>query len=181
MSRLRRRSYECLGFQERFRDDSGKPMLVVLRRDGAVLVLQWHDFVGIAGDSTFATPTATDCSSTVISRRLPRTSTLAIVANETIAKVQIRDCGRLNVATQGVRFSAGSPRSARNRSSVASATLIGATICRNREAAWAGDSICCASVSTCDHASSSERGRSQTCFRDRCSPRRLHAVHVRVR
>ncbi len=42
--------YARLGFVETFRDDPDAPMFVVVRRDGAVLALQWHDFVGIAGD-----------------------------------------------------------------------------------------------------------------------------------
>ncbi|MET8852275.1 VOC family protein [Amycolatopsis sp. NPDC004625] len=42
--------YARLGFVERFRDAPDAPRFVVLRRDDAVLVLQWHDFAGIAGD-----------------------------------------------------------------------------------------------------------------------------------
>jgi len=42
--------YARLGFVERFRDDPDAPMFVIVRRDDAVLALQWHDFVGIAGD-----------------------------------------------------------------------------------------------------------------------------------
>src|SRR5690348_3623220 len=42
--------YSRLGFAERFRDDPDSPKFFVLGRDNAVLALQWHDFVGIAGD-----------------------------------------------------------------------------------------------------------------------------------
>jgi catechol 2,3-dioxygenase-like lactoylglutathione lyase family enzyme len=42
--------YARLGFRERFRDDPDSPRVVLVSRDDAVLVLQWHDFVGIAGD-----------------------------------------------------------------------------------------------------------------------------------
>ena len=42
--------YGQLGFVEQFRDDPDSPRFVVVRRDDAVLALQWHDFVGIAGD-----------------------------------------------------------------------------------------------------------------------------------
>jgi catechol 2,3-dioxygenase-like lactoylglutathione lyase family enzyme len=42
--------YARLGFVEQFRDDPDSPMFVLVRRDDAVLALQWHDFVGIAGD-----------------------------------------------------------------------------------------------------------------------------------
>jgi catechol 2,3-dioxygenase-like lactoylglutathione lyase family enzyme len=42
--------YAGLGFTERFRDDPDSPMFVIVSRDGAVLALQSHDFVGIAGD-----------------------------------------------------------------------------------------------------------------------------------
>jgi catechol 2,3-dioxygenase-like lactoylglutathione lyase family enzyme len=42
--------YARLGFVEQFRDDPDAPKFVIVRRDGAVLALQWHDFVGIAGD-----------------------------------------------------------------------------------------------------------------------------------
>ena len=42
--------YARLGFLETFRDDPNAPMFVIVRRDRAVLALQWHDFVGIAGD-----------------------------------------------------------------------------------------------------------------------------------
>ena len=42
--------YARLGFLERFRDDPDSPRFVLVRRDDAVLALQWHDFVGIAGD-----------------------------------------------------------------------------------------------------------------------------------
>ena len=42
--------YARLGFVEVFRDDQDAPRFVLLRRDDAVLALQWHDFVGIAGD-----------------------------------------------------------------------------------------------------------------------------------
>jgi catechol 2,3-dioxygenase-like lactoylglutathione lyase family enzyme len=44
------RFYARLGFVERFRDDADAPKFVIVRRDSAVLALQWHDFVGIAGD-----------------------------------------------------------------------------------------------------------------------------------
>ena len=39
-----------LGFTERFRDHPESPRFVIVDRDNAVLALQWHDFVGIAGD-----------------------------------------------------------------------------------------------------------------------------------
>ena len=42
--------YARLGFVERFRDDPDAPRFVIVGRDSAVLALQWHDFVGIAGD-----------------------------------------------------------------------------------------------------------------------------------
>jgi len=42
--------YARLGFVEQFRDDPDSPRFVIVRRDDAVLALQWHDFVGIAGD-----------------------------------------------------------------------------------------------------------------------------------
>lgn len=42
--------YAHLGFVEQFRDASDAPTFVIVGRDGAVLALQWHDFVGIAGD-----------------------------------------------------------------------------------------------------------------------------------
>lgn len=42
--------YARLGFEERFRDDAVEPRFALVRRDGAVLALQWHDFVGVAGD-----------------------------------------------------------------------------------------------------------------------------------
>ena len=42
--------YARLGFLERFRDDPDSPRFVLISRDDAVLALQWHDFVGIAGD-----------------------------------------------------------------------------------------------------------------------------------
>ena len=42
--------YAHLGFVEQFRDHPDSPRFVVVRRDDAVLALQWHDFVGIAGD-----------------------------------------------------------------------------------------------------------------------------------
>ena len=42
--------YAHLGFVERFRDDADSPRFVIVSRDDAVLALQWHDFVGIAGD-----------------------------------------------------------------------------------------------------------------------------------
>ena len=42
--------YARLGFLERFRDDPDSPRFVLVSRDDAVLALQWHDFVGIAGD-----------------------------------------------------------------------------------------------------------------------------------
>lgn len=42
--------YARLGFVEQFRDDPESPMFVIVIRDDAVVVLQWHDFVGIAGD-----------------------------------------------------------------------------------------------------------------------------------
>jgi catechol 2,3-dioxygenase-like lactoylglutathione lyase family enzyme len=42
--------YARLGFVEQFRDDPDSPMFVIVSRDDAVLALQWHDFVGIAGD-----------------------------------------------------------------------------------------------------------------------------------
>jgi catechol 2,3-dioxygenase-like lactoylglutathione lyase family enzyme len=44
------RFYARLGFVERFRDDPDSPMFIIVSRDDAVLALQWHDFVGIAGD-----------------------------------------------------------------------------------------------------------------------------------
>jgi catechol 2,3-dioxygenase-like lactoylglutathione lyase family enzyme len=42
--------YANLRFVERFRDDPDVPRFVIVSRDDAVLALQWHDFVGIAGD-----------------------------------------------------------------------------------------------------------------------------------
>ena len=42
--------YAQLGFVEQFRDDPDAPMFVLVSRDEVVLALQWHDFVGIAGD-----------------------------------------------------------------------------------------------------------------------------------
>ena len=42
--------YAHLGFVERFRDPPDAPKFVIVSRDGVVLALQWHDFVGIAGD-----------------------------------------------------------------------------------------------------------------------------------
>jgi len=42
--------YARLGFVEQFRDDPDSPKFVIVSRDRAVLALQWHDFVGIAGD-----------------------------------------------------------------------------------------------------------------------------------
>jgi catechol 2,3-dioxygenase-like lactoylglutathione lyase family enzyme len=42
--------YAHLGFVEQFRDDPDSPMFIIVSRDDAVLALQWHDFVGIAGD-----------------------------------------------------------------------------------------------------------------------------------
>ena len=42
--------YARLGFVERFRDDPDSPRFVIVSRDDAVVALQWHDFVGIAGD-----------------------------------------------------------------------------------------------------------------------------------
>jgi len=42
--------YARLGFVERFRDAPDSPTFVIVSRDDAVLALQWHDFVGIAGD-----------------------------------------------------------------------------------------------------------------------------------
>src|SRR5262249_60490096 len=42
--------YAHLGFVEQFRDDPDSLMFVIVSRDDAVLALQWHDFVGIAGD-----------------------------------------------------------------------------------------------------------------------------------
>jgi catechol 2,3-dioxygenase-like lactoylglutathione lyase family enzyme len=44
------RFYARLGFVERFRDDPDSPRFVIVGRDDVVLALQWHDFVGIAGD-----------------------------------------------------------------------------------------------------------------------------------
>ena len=41
--------YARLGFLERFRDDPDSPRFMLLGRDDAVLALQWHDFVGVAG------------------------------------------------------------------------------------------------------------------------------------
>jgi catechol 2,3-dioxygenase-like lactoylglutathione lyase family enzyme len=42
--------YARLGFVEQFRDDPDSPRFVLVQRDDAVIALQWHDFVGIAGD-----------------------------------------------------------------------------------------------------------------------------------
>src|SRR5690349_630205 len=42
--------YARLGFAEQFRDNPDSPLFVIVSRDDAVLALQWHDFVGIAGD-----------------------------------------------------------------------------------------------------------------------------------
>jgi hypothetical protein len=42
--------YAQLGFVERFRDSPDAPRFVIVSRDDVVLALQWHDFVGIAGD-----------------------------------------------------------------------------------------------------------------------------------
>jgi hypothetical protein len=42
--------YARLGFVEQFRDDPDAPRFVIVSRDDVVLALQWHDFVGIAGD-----------------------------------------------------------------------------------------------------------------------------------
>jgi catechol 2,3-dioxygenase-like lactoylglutathione lyase family enzyme len=44
------RFYAQLGFVERFRDHPTSPTFVLVSRDDAMLALQWHDFVGIAGD-----------------------------------------------------------------------------------------------------------------------------------
>jgi catechol 2,3-dioxygenase-like lactoylglutathione lyase family enzyme len=44
------RFYAHLGFVEQFRDDPDAPRFVLVRRNDVVLALQWHDFVGIAGD-----------------------------------------------------------------------------------------------------------------------------------
>src|SRR5262245_49860817 len=44
------RFYAGLGFVEKFRDDPDAPRFAIVSRDGVVLALQWHDFVGIAGD-----------------------------------------------------------------------------------------------------------------------------------
>jgi len=42
--------YARLGFVEVFRDVPDAPTFVLLGREDVVLALQWHDFVGIAGD-----------------------------------------------------------------------------------------------------------------------------------
>jgi catechol 2,3-dioxygenase-like lactoylglutathione lyase family enzyme len=42
--------YSRLGFGEEFRDDPDSPRFVIIHRDEVALALQWHDFVGIAGD-----------------------------------------------------------------------------------------------------------------------------------
>ena len=42
--------YAHLGFVEKFRDDPDSPVFVIVGRDCNVVALQWHDFVGIAGD-----------------------------------------------------------------------------------------------------------------------------------
>ena len=42
--------YARLGFEEEFRDDDQFPRFALVHRDNAVIALQWHDFVGIAGD-----------------------------------------------------------------------------------------------------------------------------------
>lgn len=42
--------YARLGFVEQFRDEPDSPKFVIVGRDDVVLALQWHDFVGIAGD-----------------------------------------------------------------------------------------------------------------------------------
>jgi catechol 2,3-dioxygenase-like lactoylglutathione lyase family enzyme len=42
--------YARLGFVERYRDATDSPRFALVSRDEAVLALQWHDFVGIAGD-----------------------------------------------------------------------------------------------------------------------------------
>jgi hypothetical protein len=44
------RFYAQLGFVERFRDHPDVPRFVLVGRDDAMLALQWHDFVGVAGD-----------------------------------------------------------------------------------------------------------------------------------
>jgi len=44
------RFYARLGFAEKFRDDPTSPRFVLVSRNDAVLALQWHDFVRIAGD-----------------------------------------------------------------------------------------------------------------------------------
>jgi catechol 2,3-dioxygenase-like lactoylglutathione lyase family enzyme len=49
--------YARLGFEEEFRDDEQFPRFALVQRDNAVLALQWHDFVGVAGDRpTFRFP-----------------------------------------------------------------------------------------------------------------------------
>jgi hypothetical protein len=42
--------YASLGFSERFRDDVDSPTFALVRRDDAVIALQWHDFLGVSGD-----------------------------------------------------------------------------------------------------------------------------------
>jgi catechol 2,3-dioxygenase-like lactoylglutathione lyase family enzyme len=42
--------YAHLGFEEAFRDDPSSPRFALVRRDNAMIALQWHDFVGVAGD-----------------------------------------------------------------------------------------------------------------------------------
>src|SRR3954452_2580477 len=44
--------YARLGFEERFRDDELAPKFAVVRRGGAVIAIQWHDFEGIGDRPT---------------------------------------------------------------------------------------------------------------------------------
>jgi catechol 2,3-dioxygenase-like lactoylglutathione lyase family enzyme len=41
--------YAQLGFEEVFRDDNA-PMFAMVARGGVCLAMQWHDYVGVAGD-----------------------------------------------------------------------------------------------------------------------------------
>jgi catechol 2,3-dioxygenase-like lactoylglutathione lyase family enzyme len=42
--------YAELGFEEVFRDDDHAPRFAMVARDAVQLAMQWHDYVGVAGD-----------------------------------------------------------------------------------------------------------------------------------
>ena len=44
--------YARLGFEERFRDDEHAPRFALVRRDGVVIAIQWHDFEGMGDRPT---------------------------------------------------------------------------------------------------------------------------------